>query len=77
MKEGKKISNFDDYTGHELEIMNWTTVDYHGDMDDNEELHEWMKTTFENFDDDVRWMDSICVFFRKEEDAVIFKLTWL
>lgn len=65
-----------DFTGSELESMNWTAVNCSIPYD-NPQLIDWMRENFNDFANEVRWHHRVCIYFRRQEEAIQFKLRWL
>lgn len=77
LKVGEPASKFEEYTGAELENKGWTIVNYDGDIGPGTECGDWLEEQVDDFDENVRWIWRLAVFFRKEEDAFAFKLRWI
>ena len=75
MKVGKKISPYRDVIGYDLvHKYGWTYLPFQGRCVRGEIL-EWLGENTK-VDTEIRWLDTIAIYFRNEIDAMAFKLRW-
>ena len=77
MMDGKKVDQYDDPTGLELSNLGWFPVKTDLHISDNEQgVHDWLKDNISDHYSDVRWYNGCLIYFRKEDEAMAFKLAW-
>ena len=76
-REGEIIKEWwpDITSGYLINKYGWFRVEYHGEII-NTDIIDWFRENNINEETDIRLIETVSVFFRKENDAVAFKLTW-
>lgn len=75
LKVGKDLSPYDDYAGGELSALGWSYIDFYRKFEKGTDAYQWVQENMD-IENEVRWISTIAIWFRREEDALAFKLRW-